>query len=53
MLLTATIEAEEKRHVAVVDIPNAFVQTKMDDKVVMKLRGKLTEIMVMMAPEIS
>ena len=52
VLLTATIEAEEKRHVAVVDIPNAFVQTKMDDKVVMKLRGKLAEIMVMMAPEI-
>ena len=52
VLLTATIEAEEKRVVAVVDIPNAFVQTKMDDKVVMKLRGKLAEIMVMMAPEI-
>jgi hypothetical protein len=52
VLLTATIDAEEKRHVAVVDIPNAFVQTKMDDKVVMKLRGKLAEIMVLMAPEI-
>ena len=52
VLLTTTIEAEEKRHVAVADIPNAFMQTKMDDKVDMKLRGKLAEIMVLMTPEI-
>ena len=51
-MLTATIDAKEGRDVAIIDIPNAFVQTKMDDKVVIKLRGKLAEIMVMMAPEI-
>ena len=52
-LTTATIDAKEGRDVAVVDIPNAFIQTKMDDKVVMKLRGKLAEIMVVTAPELS
>ena len=39
---------------AVIDIPNAFVQTRLDeeDKVVMRLRGKLAELMVKVAPEI-
>jgi hypothetical protein len=39
----------------VIDIPNAFVQTRLeddDDKVVMRLRGKLAELMVKVAPEI-
>jgi len=36
------IDALEERDVAVVDIPNAFVQTRMDDeKVIMKMRGIL------------
>ena len=54
VLLTAVIDAKEHRHVAVIDIPNAFVQTRLDeeDKVVMRLRGKLAELMVKVAPEI-
>ena len=52
VLLTAVVDAEEGRDIAVVDIPNAFVQTKNVDKVIMKMRGKLAELMVLMAPEI-
>ena len=51
VLLTAVVDAEEGRDIAVVDIPNAFVQTKNVDKVTMKMRGKLAELMVLMAPE--
>ena len=42
----------EGRDVAVADVPNTFVQTKMDEKVVMKLKGKLAELKVLTAPEI-
>jgi hypothetical protein len=55
VLLTAVIDAKEGRDVAVIDIPNAFVQTRLEnekDKAVMRLRGKLAELMVKVAPEI-
>jgi hypothetical protein len=55
ILLTAVINAKERRDVAVIDIPNAFVQTRLeddDDKVVMRLRGKLAKLMVKVALEI-
>ena len=55
VLLTATIDAAEGWDVATIDIPNAFVQTRLDDdsdKVLMRLHGKLTELMVKVAPEI-
>jgi hypothetical protein len=55
VLLTAVIDAREGRDVAVIDIPNAFVQTRLEDdadKAIMRLRGKLAELMVKVAPEI-
>jgi hypothetical protein len=55
VLLTAIIDAHEGRDVAVIDIPNAFVQTRLEDdadKAIICLRGKLTELMVKIAPEI-
>ena len=55
VLLTATIDAAKGRDVAIMDIPNAFVQTKLKDKdgkVIMRMRGKLAELMVKTAPEI-
>ena len=50
-LLTAVVDAAEGRDVAIVDIPNAFVQTKLDDVVHMRLRGRLAELMVELAPQ--
>ena len=55
MLLTATVAAAEERDVATVDIPNAFVQTRLEndaDKAVMRMRGRLAEPIVKVAPEI-
>ena len=55
VLLTATIDAHEERDVAIINIPNAFVQTRITnekDKAVMRLRGKLAELLVKVAPEI-
>src|SRR5210317_715745 len=55
VFLTSVIEAHEGRDVATVDIPNAFIQTKIEneaDKVVMRMRGKLAKYLVLIAPQI-
>jgi hypothetical protein len=44
-----------KADIALIDIPNAFVQTRLEndeDKAIMYLRGKLAELMVKVTPEI-
>ena len=55
MLLTSTIGAEEGRYVAIIDIPNAFVQTIIQDeeyKVILQMRGNIYYLLMMIAPEI-
>ena len=55
ILLTATIDAKEDRDVAIIDIPNAFVKTRIEDDndiVIMRLRGKLAKLVAATAPEI-
>jgi hypothetical protein len=52
---TSVIDAEESRDVAMIDIPNAFVQTRLEDNnfnPAMHLRGKLAKLMVQIAPAI-
>ena len=55
VLLMATIDAAEGWDVTTINIPNAFIQTRLDDdsnKVLMRLHGKLAKLMVKVAPEI-
>jgi hypothetical protein len=55
VLLTCIIDAEEGRDVAVIDIPNAFIQTRIEDEKDMafiKLRGVLVDILVKIAPDV-
>jgi len=56
ILLTAVIDAEENRDVATVDIPNAFIQTDVENnddgsRVIMKIRGPLVDMLVELDPE--
>jgi len=50
-LITSIIDAKEGRDVGTCDIPNAFVQTKMNptdkhgDRIIMKIRGVLVDIL--------
>jgi hypothetical protein len=49
ILLTAVIDAKEGRDVMTADIPNAFVQTDLDngeEKMVMKIRGPLVDMLI-------
>ena len=53
MLLTASIEAYEKRHVACFDIHGAFLHAKCKDgDVFMLLEGKLAELMTLVEPKL-
>jgi hypothetical protein len=54
VLLSSIIYAEKYRDVDVVDIPNAFVQTRVEnekDMAFIKIRGILVEMLVDIAPE--
>lgn len=56
-MLTATIEAEENRDVATFDIPNAFIQTEVEekdeqgDRIIMKIRGAMVDMLVQIDPK--
>jgi hypothetical protein len=55
VLLSCIIDAEEERDVTVVDIPNAFVQTRVEnekDVAFIKIRGILVDILVEIAPDV-
>ena len=51
VLLTCVMEAKEERDIAIINISNTFVQTDWTgDKVIMKLRGRLAELIVRTSP---
>ena len=55
VFITSAIDAKERREVATVDIPNAFIQTKIDYKngdelIVMKVRGVVVDLLVELDP---
>jgi hypothetical protein len=55
VLLTSLVDAQENRDVAIVDIPNAFIQTVVEndeDKVVMRIRGHMVDVLVKVAPRV-
>ena len=54
ILITSVIDTKQGRDVMTVDVPNAFVQTEIDqsgEKILMKIRGVLVDILVGMEPE--
>ncbi len=57
VMLTCIIDAQEDRDVAMVDIPNAFVQTvvcKEDAEhcVTVRIRGPLVDVLMSIAPDV-
>jgi hypothetical protein len=52
IFLTALIDALEERAVACFDIPGAFLYAETDEDVIMMLKGKLAELMVMVEPSL-
>jgi hypothetical protein len=55
VLLSCIIDAKEGRDVAVIDIRNAFIQTRVEDEgdmAIIKIRGVLVDILVQIAPDV-
>jgi hypothetical protein len=55
ILNTAVIDAKQKRDVMTTGVPNAFVQTPIEqkgEKITMKIRGVLVDMLVKMNPEL-
>jgi hypothetical protein len=54
LIMTCVIDAYEKRDVATVDIPGAFLQTKMpsDKKVHVVLEGRIAELLAKITPDV-
>ncbi len=49
------VDVQENRDVAIVDIPNAFIQMVMEndeDKVVMRIGGHMVDVLVKVAPRV-
>ena len=56
-MLTCVIYAQEDRDVALVDIPNAFAQTIVDEedakqRGIVRIRGPLVDVLVSIAPDV-
>ena len=54
VLLACIIDAEERRYVSVVDIPNALIHTRVQknkDMDIIKIRGVLVDILLEIVPE--
>jgi hypothetical protein len=55
VLLTCIIDADEERDVAVIDIPNAFIQTRIEDEAdmaIIKIRGVLVDVLLKIASDV-
>ncbi len=55
VMLTCVVDANENREVAIVDTPNAFIQTVVEDekdRAFIRIRGQLVNILVTIAPDV-
>jgi hypothetical protein len=52
MFITSTVVGSKRRHIRCSDVPSAFVNTDVDENVLMVLGGELAEMMVHIAPQI-
>ena len=55
VILTGVMEAKERRQVITLDVPNAFIQTYLEDedeRIILVLRGLAAELLIAEAPDI-
>jgi hypothetical protein len=55
VLLTTIVDVKEHCNVAIIDIPNAFIQTVVEDnkdRVIMRIRGHMVDVLVKVAPTV-
>ena len=52
VIITMAIDTHEGRNVAIMNIPDTFLNTENDEFLLMILRGKLAELMVQLDPKL-
>jgi hypothetical protein len=55
VILTSIIDAIEQREVAIIDVPNTFIQTVVEDekkRVIIRIRGMLVDMLARIAPDV-
>ena len=52
LFISATLDALERRNVATVDIPGAFMQADLVGDVHMKLEGKIADLLTELEPDL-
>ena len=52
IFLSLMIDAKERRHVAVIDIPGAFMQSDTDEDLLVKIQGKMAELLISIDPKL-
>ena len=50
IFIMSVTDAKENREVAIVDLPGAFLHAENDQDVIMFMRGRLAELMTIIAP---
>ena len=50
VMITSAIEAHERRDVATIDVPNAYLHAYTNEDIVMLLKGRVAELMVLVDP---
>ena len=50
--MTGVIDAHEGRNIAILDVENTFLQSENDPRMIMAIRGKTTELLVRLNPEL-
>ena len=50
IFLSGVVDARKKQAILILDIANAFLHAENEEKILMLLRGKLTEMMVQVDP---
>ncbi len=55
LLLSCAVDAKERRQTAILDIPNAFIQTRVErekDRAIVRITGLVADMLVKIAPEV-
>ena len=50
VVMTGVVDAHERRNIAIIDVENAFLQSKNDQRIIMVIRGKTAELPVWFNP---
>ena len=50
VIMTGVVDAHERRHIAIIDVENAFLQSENDQMIIIAIRGKTAELLVRLNP---